>query len=274
MPDPPWRLSGKTVFITGAAGGIGGAVARLLVARKACLSLIDIRGEALTQVASTLGNDVLSQEADSTQPEALTQAVTATVARFGRLDVAIVNAGVVAIGSVEHGDPGAFGRVIQVNLLGSWQTVRAVLPYIIDARGYILFVSSLAGTNQGPLNAAYNSSKAGLNAFANTLRLEVQGRGVDIGIAHLTYTATDTGRRAVEHPLMRGLPGLPRMKPESVEKTAAMLVRGIEHRSRTIGTVGAHLALVSPDVSQRLVERLARRHRWAAVIREQAKGDN
>ena len=273
MPDHLWRLSGKSVMLTGAAGGIGAAVARLLVARQARLSLIDLRTEALAQVAGQLGDDVLAQAVDITQTQALTQAVMATVERFGRLDVAVVNAGVVTVGSVEHGDPQAFERVIQVNLLGSWRTVRAVLPHIVDARGYILFVSSLAGAIQGPLHAAYNSSKAGLNAFANTLRLEVQGLGVDIGVAHLVYTATDTGRGAVEHPFMRGLPGLPSMKPEPVEKTAAMLVRGIARRSRTVGTVSARLSLFSPDVSQRVVERLARTRRWAAVIRAQEQAD-
>jgi NAD(P)-dependent dehydrogenase (short-subunit alcohol dehydrogenase family) len=273
MADHSWHLKGKSVLLTGAAGGIGAAVAHLLAARQAHLSLIDLRAEALAQVAGQLGDDVLFQAVDITQTEAITQAVTATVERFGRLDVAVVNAGVVAVGSVEHSDPQAFERVIEVNLLGSWRTVRAVLPHIVDAQGYILFVSSLAGTNQGPLNAAYNSSKAGLNAFANTLRLEVQGLGVDIGVAHLIYTATDTGRLAVEHPFIRSLPGLPRMKPEPVEKTAAMLVRGIAHRSRTVGTFSAHLSLFSPDVSQRLVERLARRRRWAAVIRAQEQAD-
>ena len=105
---------------------------------------------------------------------------------------------------------------------------------------------------------AFYSSKAGLNAFANTLRLEVQGLGVDIGVAHLFYTATETGRGAVEHPLMRGLPGLMAISPQPVEKTAAMLVRGIERRSRTVITPAA---------------RLARRRRWSTIIREQEQVD-
>src|SRR2546421_6264596 len=84
-----------------------------------------------------------------------------------------------------------------------------------------MFVSSLSGTTQGPLHAAYDSSKAGLQALANALCLEVQGLGVDIGVAHNIYTATQTGREAVEHPLIRGLPGLPKMKPQPVEKTCA-----------------------------------------------------
>ena len=269
MPGNTWNLRGKTVLITGAAGGIGAATARLLSERQVCLSLLDMQDSALQQLAGDLGETMLYQQVDITQSDALEEAVAATVERFGQLDVAVVNAGIVTVGSVERGDPEAFERVVNVNLLGSWKTVRAVLPHIIKARGYILFVSSLSGTIQGPLHAAYNSSKAGLQAFANTLRLEVKGLGVDVGVAHIIYTATQTGRAAVEHPLMRGLPGLPEMKPLPVEKTASMLVRGIERRSRTIIDPAARLVLLAPDLFQCAVfERMARRHRWAEAIQQ------
>lgn len=268
MPGNAWSLNGKCVLITGAARGIGAATARLLVERQAHLSLVDIQAPALQQLEGEFGETMLYQQADITESDAIEEAVAATVERFGHLDVAVVNAGIVTVGSVERGDPDAFERVVMVNLLGSWRTLRAVLPHIIESRGYILFVSSLSGTIQGPLHAAYNSSKAGLQAFANTLRLEVQGLGVDIGVAHNTYTATQTGREAVEHPLIRGLPGLPKMKPQPVEKTAAMLVRGIERRSRTIIVPAARLALLMPDLFQLAVERMARRHRWATAIQK------
>jgi NAD(P)-dependent dehydrogenase (short-subunit alcohol dehydrogenase family) len=268
MSDNEWNLSGKSVLITGAAQGIGAAMARLLAMRHVRLSLVDIQGPALQQLGHDLGETMLYQQADITESDAMEEAVAATVERFGHLDVAVVNAAIVTVGSVERGDPEAFERVVSVNLLGSWRTVRATLPHIIEARGYILFVSSLSGTIQGPLHAAYNSSKAGLQAFANTLRLEVQGLGVDIGVVHNIYTATQTGREAVEHPLIRGLPGLPKMKPQPVEKTAAMLVRGMERRSRTIVVPAARLALLAPDVFQLAVERMARRHRWSFVIQK------
>ncbi len=268
MRGSKWHLTGRIVLITGAASGIGAATARLLAARQAHLSLLDVRGDALQKLTSDLGGGALCQQVDITQREELEAAVAATLDRFGRLDVVLVNAGVVTVGSVERGDPQAFERVIMVNLLGAWQTVRAVLPHVIAAQGYILCVSSLAGTVQGPLHAAYNSSKAGLQAFANSLRLEVQGLGVDVGTAHLLYTATETARGAVEHPLMRGLPGLRAMKPQPVEETAALLVRGIERRSRTIATPATRLALLVPDVFQLALEGLARRHGWAAAIRE------
>ena len=272
MSGKAWNLNDKSVLITGAAQGIGAETARLLAGRQARLSLLDTQGAALQQLARDLGATTLYQQADITQNDAMEEMVAATVERFGRLDVAVVNAAIVTVGSVERGDPQAFERVVRVNLLGSWKTVRAVLPHIIEARGYILFVSSLSGTIQGPLHAAYNSSKAGLQALANTLRLEIQGLGVDIGVAHNIYTATQTGREAVEHPLIRGLPGLPMMKPQPVEKTAAMLVRGMEQRSRTIIVPAARLPLLTPELFQLAVERMARRHKWANAIqqREQA----
>lgn len=273
MPDNAWNLSGKSILITGAAAGIGAATARLLAKRQACLSLVDVQGPALQQLALDLGETTLYQQADITRSDAVEEAVATTVERFGKLDVVVVNAGVVTVGSVEKGDPQAFEHVIAVNLLGSWRTVRAALPHIIAARGYILFVSSLAGTIQGPLHSAYNSSKAGLNAFANTLRLEVQGRGVDVGVAHNIYTATETGRGAVEHPLIRGLPGLRAGRPQPVEKTAALLVRGIEHRSRTVCVPAARLALLTPDVFQLFMEVMARRLRWSSAIQKLEQTD-
>jgi NAD(P)-dependent dehydrogenase (short-subunit alcohol dehydrogenase family) len=263
-----WHITGKSVFITGAAGGIGAATARLLAAQQTHLSLVDVRGDALRQFATELTGEVLCQEVDTTQSETLNAAVAATLERFGRIDVALVNAGVVTIGSVERVDPNAFERVINVNLLGTWRTVRAILPHVIAAQGYILCVSSLSGTIQGPLQASYNASKADIQAFANTLRLEVQGLGVDVGVAHIIYTATETGRGAVEHPLIRSLPGLAVGKPQPVEKTAALLVRGMERRSRTVATPSARLALLVPNVSQLAVEGLARRNRWAVAIRK------
>jgi len=269
MRKSTWSLTDKSVLITGAANGIGAATARLLAARYTQLSLVDVQGSTLRKLALDIGGKVIYYDADITQREALNKAVASTLDHYGRLDVVLVNAGIVTVGSVERGDPYAFEQVVTVNLLGAWRTVRAVLTHVIAAKGYILFVSSVAGTIQGPLHAAYNSSKAGLQAFANTLRLEVQGLGVDIGIAHIVYTATETGRGAVEHPLIRGLPGLWIMKPQPVEETAALLVRGMEHRSRTIATPATRLALLVPDVSQLAVERLARRHGWAAIIHEQ-----
>ncbi len=105
MPGNAWNLKGKSVLITGAARGIGAATARLLAGHQTRLSLIDIEGAALQQLARDLGETMLYQQADITQSDAMEEAVAATVERFGRIDVAVVNAGIVTVGSVGRGDP-------------------------------------------------------------------------------------------------------------------------------------------------------------------------
>jgi NADP-dependent 3-hydroxy acid dehydrogenase YdfG len=162
MRKSTWHLTGKSVLIIGAANGIGAETSRILAKQKIHLSLIDVQVSALRQLALDLGVGVICYEFDITQREALDEAVAKTLEHFGQLDVMLVNAGVVTVGSVERGDPQAFEHVIAVNLLGAWKTIRVVLPHVIAAQGYILFISSLAGTVQGPLHIAYISSKAGL----------------------------------------------------------------------------------------------------------------
>ena len=106
MPGNAWNLNGKSVLITGAARGIGAEMARLLAGRQARLSLLDTQGAALQDLARDLGETTLYQQADITQSGALEEAVAATVERLGRLDVAVVNAAIVTVGSVERGGPG------------------------------------------------------------------------------------------------------------------------------------------------------------------------
>ncbi len=86
----------------------------------------------------------------------------------------VANAGIAAAGFVRSIDPAAFERVIEVDLLGVWRTVRTCLPYLIESKGYCLVVSSMAAVVHIPGNAPYNMAKAGVEAFANTLRAEVR----------------------------------------------------------------------------------------------------
>jgi NAD(P)-dependent dehydrogenase (short-subunit alcohol dehydrogenase family) len=264
-----WALPGRTVLLTGAAGGIGSETARRLARRGANVALLDIDIEGLKRLADELGDRGAWFACDITSWEDLEAAVAGSVERFGRIDAVIANAGVVAVGSVETMDPTVFEHVLDVDLLGTWRTIRTSLPQLLEQHGYVLFVSSLAGDVQGPLHAAYNAGKAGLQALANTLRIEVQGRGVDVGIAHLLYTDTARGRWAVEHPMMKQLAGLRQMKPRSVERTADDLVRGIERRARRVfAPPAARVGVMAPDFLRKRVEGLARRKGWAETIRE------
>ncbi|MHB8452112.1 MAG: SDR family NAD(P)-dependent oxidoreductase, partial [Mycobacteriales bacterium] len=127
--------------------------------------------------------------ADVTDRTALTAAVDSAAGRLGGLDVVVANAGVQAFGSVAGLDPEVFERVVAVNLLGSYHTLRAGIPHVRERRGYLLAVSSMAMAVHSPLQAHYNASKAGLAALADSLRLELAPDGVAVGVAHPTFVA-------------------------------------------------------------------------------------
>lgn len=230
------RVAGKVVLITGAARGIGAGVARRLAAEGAILALVGLEGDQLREVAAECGPESTAWEADVTDWDALSRAVTGIVARYGRIDVVMANAGIAAAGFVRSIDPAAFERVIEVDLLGVWRTVRTCLPHLIESRGYCLIVSSMAAVVHIPGNAPYNAAKAGVEAFANTLRAEVRHLGVAVGVAHPTWISTDMVNSADEHPvfgpLRKHMGPIGRTYPLSVAVDAFDV--GIARRSRAI----------------------------------------
>ena len=102
-------------------------------------------------------------------------------------------------------DPDAFERTIEINLLGVWRTVRVCLPHVIERRGYVLNIASLAAVSHGPGMAAYSASKAGVEAFSNSLRAEVAHLGVDVGVGYFAFIDTELVRGADQHPVFGGL---------------------------------------------------------------------
>ena len=194
-------LRGKTILITGAARGIGAESARQLSARGARIALVGLEPEELARVARQCGPDAAAFEADVTDSDALAGVVESVVERFGGIDVVMANAGVAATGFVRSMDPEAFERTIEVNLLGVFRTVRACLPHVIERRGYVLVIASLAAASHGPGMAAYSASKAGAEAFGNSLRAEVAHLGVDVGVGYFAFLDTDMVRGGDTHPV-------------------------------------------------------------------------
>jgi NAD(P)-dependent dehydrogenase (short-subunit alcohol dehydrogenase family) len=137
---PTYTIAAKTVLITGAAGGIGAAAARALQARGANVALADLDPGAASALARELGDDrALALTVDVTDTAALADAVDRTVDRFGSLDVVFANAGIAADPPAKMAtiDEARFERVVEVDLLGVWRTVRAALPHVIAARGHV-----------------------------------------------------------------------------------------------------------------------------------------
>lgn len=259
-------LDGKVVLITGAARGVGASMARLLRQRGARLVLIDRDDVSLTDLVDGLGSeDVVRIGCDVNDFKAMQDAVATAVARFGAIDVVVANAGIEQWAPVRTVDPEAFRRVIETNVIGVFNTVRVGLPSIIDQRGYVLVVASVSSYTAVPGMASYAASKAGVEHFANVVRLELAHHGVDVGSAHMSLVDTpmlcETHSASPEFTaLLSALPA-PMRRPVSAERCAARLVRAIERRQRHVDVPRwvAGARWLKPLLSTALAERPMRK---------------
>jgi len=239
----------SVVMITGAARGIGAESARQLYAHGHELALVGLEPAELEARAGELGPRAAAFACDVTDRDALARVVEEVVQRFGGIDIVIANAGVATVGTVASLDPDEFERVIEVNLLGVYRTVRAALPHVVERRGYVLVVASLAAALHGGMMANYAMAKAGAEAFANSLRQELAPRGTAVGCAYFGFIDTDMVRDAYDHPASqvarRNAPDWI-AKPIPVAAAGAAIVRGVEGRRSRVWAprwVGAVLAL-------------------------------
>jgi NAD(P)-dependent dehydrogenase (short-subunit alcohol dehydrogenase family) len=257
----PYDVNGRTVFITGAARGIGKAAAERLYAKGANIALVGLEPDRLEENAAKLGDRAASFETDVTDLAALERAVSATVQRFGAIDVAIANAGIAFTGALATAPVEQVERTLAVNLLGVWRTDRAVIEQIVKQRGYLLNISSLSAVSHGPMMGPYTAAKAGVDALSDALRQETVPSGAMVGCAYFGFLDTDLVRAAFAEPsgeAMSGrLPGFIR-NPAPVATAIDAIERGIERRSARVWAprwVGPMLAL--RGILQPLTERQA-----------------
>ncbi|MBV2366399.1 SDR family oxidoreductase [Streptomonospora nanhaiensis] len=189
-------LAGRTAVITGAARGVGALLARRLADQGVRTALVGLEPDELAATAKDCGAESDWWQADVTDAAALEAAAAAITERHGRVDIVVANAGIATGGPFAHTEAASFDRVIEVNLLGSIATARAFLPALLESRGYLLQIASLAAITPAPLMAAYCAGKSGVEAFAHCVRPEVAYKGVDVGVAYLTWTDTDMVRGA------------------------------------------------------------------------------
>lgn len=234
----PQDLTGQVAVVTGAARGIGAMLAQKLAARGATVALLGLEPEVLAETAATCGPEAGSWVVDVTDQDGLTKAAEEVVARYGRVDIVVANAGIAIGGTLLVADPESYDRVIEVNLLGSVRTARAFLPALVASRGYFLQIASVAALIPLPVMSAYCASKSGVEAFAHGLRPELAPHGVQVGVAYLTWTDTDMVRGGsavlnggVEQPNMG--PG-PFGKKYPLEPAVDNLVSGIVARKAHI----------------------------------------
>jgi NAD(P)-dependent dehydrogenase (short-subunit alcohol dehydrogenase family) len=246
---PAYDVNGRTVFITGAARGIGKATAERLHAKGANVALVGLERERLEENAAELGERAVSLEVDVTELDALERAVGATVERFGAIDVAIANAGIAFTGSLATAPVEQVERTLAVNLLGVWRTDRAVIRQILDQRGYLLNIASLSAISHAAMMGPYTTAKSGVEALSDALRMESAPSGAAVGCAYFGFLDTDLVRAAFAEPSAEAINGrLPAFvrNPAPLSKAIDAIERGIERRSARVWAprwVGPMLAL-------------------------------
>ena len=226
-------LAGRRVLITGAARGIGAALARRLHERGARVAIAGLEPDRLEAVAADCGGapwHVLAV----TDRVALLLAVWETVVAFGGLDVIVANAGVAAQLPLIGGNPAVMERTVAVNLMGVYNTLRAAGPHISHERGYALPVASLAAALHLPMLGAYSASKAGVEALGNTLRAEVKCTGAKVGVAYFAELDTDMTSRGFGTEAAKLVPAARRQRVAPLEVGIDALERGIARRSRRV----------------------------------------
>lgn len=177
------KFSDHAVLITGASSGIGAALARELAREGAKLVLMARRQERLEELRAELtaaGAQAVVHVGDVTQREDLDAAVGLAIERYGRLDMAVANAGFGVVGTLETLGVEDYRRQFETNVFAVLETVKACLPELRKARGRVVLIGSVAGYISAPNASPYAMSKFAIRAFAQALGPELESHGVTV----------------------------------------------------------------------------------------------
>ena len=220
-------LTGRKALITGATGGIGGAIARALHARGAEVALSGTRAERLEALASELGERahvVPANLSDMDEAEALPGHAADAM---GGLDVLVANAGVTADNLVMRMKADDFDRVLDVNLRATWRMAKACVRPMMKARhGRLIGIGSIVGTTGNPGQTNYAASKAGMVGMFKSLAAEVASRNITANVVSpgfiataMTEVLTDEQKAKIDQTIPAGRMG----SPEDIAAAAVFL---------------------------------------------------
>lgn len=239
MSRASYDLAGKVVLITGGNGGIGAATARTLLARGARVAIADIDPTTPERTAGLHPSHAVGCVADVRDRASLEAAVEQTVERFGRLDVVIANAGLLAKAATLRNTPAAdLEATLAVNVTGVANTVAAALPAVIASKGQVVLISSVFAFLNGMGTIPYAMSKAAVEQMGRGLRVELADHGVSVLTAYFSLVQTDMIARGVdEDPVVMELLGaLPKvmLKRITPDQAAAGIADGLEARDARV----------------------------------------
>lgn len=281
MAELPFPLAGGVAVITGAAGGIGRALALDLAARGCALALVDRDAAGLSSVAAIVrhrGAAVSEHRVDMADAGAIAALPAAVLAVHGRVSVLVNNAGVAMMGYFTQIRPEDFEWLFDINFWGPVRATRAFLPALQrEPVAQIVNVSSIYGIVAPAGNTAYAASKFAIRGFSEALRHELEATGVGVSVVHPGGVATAIARNARVSPgisaedAASGLARFSKALITSPEAAAARIAAGILRREKRI-LIGRDARIV--DVLQRLSPagywRLIRTRAGAAANRNSA----
>jgi len=195
------EISIKSAFVTGGSKGIGYAIAEALVQRGIHVAISARNaGEveaAVLRLSSLKGGQVKGYAVNVTDAPGLHQAVDDAASSFGGLGLMVANAGAGIMASIVDMTLEQWNTVIETNLTGVFNSVKAALPHLEASKGYLMTVSSLAGKNAFAGGAAYNASKFGLNGMSEAMMLDLRPKGIKVSYLMPGSVATGFGGQAV-----------------------------------------------------------------------------
>ena len=254
-------MHGKAVVVTGAASGIGRALATRFARAGSRVAVLDRDFEGAERVATELqsaGAEALPVECDVTDPEACVSAMTRVRETYGAIDVLINNAGITHLSRVADTDISVYRRVMDVNLFGAVHCTQAALPSLLERRGHVIVISSVAGFAPLAGRSGYTASKHALHGFFNTLRAEHAADGLRVLLVCPSFVATHIGDNAL------GAGGDPPARPRTeygtpadpADVAKAIYTAAVRNRRLLIvGSVGK-LAYAMTRVAPALYERM------------------
>jgi short-subunit dehydrogenase len=261
-------LAGHVVVLTGASEGVGRALALELARRGLRLVLAARNLERLQVVArecEALGSPAVPVATDVLDPAQCRALIDAAIARFGRLDVLINNAGGTMWARFDAlSDLSVYEHLMRLNYLSTVYLTAAALPWLKQAQGRLVVIASMAGLTGVPERTGYSASKHAVVGFSESLRIELAGSGVSVTIIAPDFVLSETHKRAIG-PDGRPL-GVSPMRQERImtaERCAQLVVPAIEKRRRLLitslrGRMGRWVRLLWPTLIDRLAARAIR----------------
>lgn len=227
-------MQNKVVVITGASSGIGKALAYKFAAEGFKLALAARRIDRLIELQKTLSNvEILPVQTDVTSEEECKNLINQTIAKFGKIDILINNAGISMRAAFEDVDVQVLHRLMNVNYWGTVYCTKYALPHILKQKGSVVGVISTGGYIGLPGRTGYSASKFAVRGFLDTVRIEYLRSGLHVLVAAPGFTASEIRKTALtKNGKQQGETPRNENKMMSAEKCASIMYRAIKHRKR------------------------------------------